>query len=494
MRHCFIANSTVSQSYYGRLTVFAAKYLNAHCILFLCSIALTKKTHGESVFALDRTSLEFWKYIIIYAGYVLESYITYEYIQTVFRRKRSGRFTFPAFVIGFNLLFAINLFNNIIVNLISHAIVISVLIILCYEFSVGAVVFHTTTLNVMLMISELISVAALNIIYGENYLNTQSINIYLFASIISKLMFLLTCKFMSRFAQKENPHSRKSYLLFLLPISSALNIMLIVYLTSKMDYGEKVNWFTAGSCVLLLFANIMVFILYENSIKTEQALSVLRLSEQKNKLDFEYNMLLEQRLSRSRMLVHDVKHHFGMLYSMARESGDTASMEYIREYMNQDIFVTSALRTGNKIADVIINNNHRVCQAEGIKLELVHNNVDFSFVNDIDLCCIFSNLSDNAVESAKKSKNKTVDIVMYESENKSFKFIEISNSCDQKPVFKDFGMVSTKKDDDGKLHGVGIYSVKRAVEKYDGDLKWNYDENKREFTVVVMLQMPREKH
>ena len=59
------------------------------------------------------------------------------------------------------------------------------------------------------------------------------------------------------------------------------------------------------------------------------------------------------------------------------------------------------------------------------------------------------------------------------------------NSCDDKPLSKGNELITTKKDK--KFHGLGVKNIKRIAAKYGGEYKWSYDENKREFTTVIIF-------
>lgn len=61
--------------------------------------------------------------------------------------------------------------------------------------------------------------------------------------------------------------------------------------------------------------------------------------------------------------------------------------------------------------------------------------------------------------------------------------IKVENGMEVKPIIKNDNLLTSKVDD--KLHGWGIKSVKSAVEKYGGVIKYTVSEDK--FKVVVTL-------
>ena len=109
----------------------------------------------------------------------------------------------------------------------------------------------------------------------------------------------------------------------------------------------------------------------------------------------------------------------------------------------------------------------------------------FEFANETDICCILSNLLDNAIESAEKSSEKLLNIEFFSHADRNMLFIEIENSCDNEPNMKNGHLLTAKKDK--SKHGIGLYSVEKTVKKYNGELYFNYSEDTKKFRISVML-------
>ena len=77
-----------------------------------------------------------------------------------------------------------------------------------------------------------------------------------------------------------------------------------------------------------------------------------------------------------------------------------------------------------------------------------------------------SNLISNAYEAALKSDEKKIKVQMYMQNDGSFIIIKIENSFSGEIVRQGDRLLTTKKD--GNIHGVGIESVEKVAEKYDG--------------------------
>lgn len=69
--------------------------------------------------------------------------------------------------------------------------------------------------------------------------------------------------------------------------------------------------------------------------------------------------------------------------------------------------------------------------------------------------------------------------------NKRNSFQAIANSCDTPPKQSGNRLLSTKSDT--QAHGFGLKSVKKTIQKYQGDYEWNYDVDAKQFTMTVMI-------
>ena len=67
----------------------------------------------------------------------------------------------------------------------------------------------------------------------------------------------------------------------------------------------------------------------------------------------------------------------------------------------------------------------------------------------------------------------------------SYRKISVINSCDTAPDTKNGELITTKKNKEA--HGLGTKSIKKIVDKYDGELDWEYDENAKQFKFTILI-------
>lgn len=140
-------------------------------------------------------------------------------------------------------------------------------------------------------------------------------------------------------------------------------------------------------------------------------------------------------------------------------------------------------KTNNNLLDLIIKKYNYICKKNSISFEKNIHSSEIDFISDSDLTAIFNNLLDNAVEAAKTSTRKY--IVLNINNFGNITHIDLLNSCDEAPVAKNHRLITNKRD--RITHGYGYKSVSRTVKKYNGDIEWQYDKEKKEFSVSIII-------
>lgn len=98
----------------------------------------------------------------------------------------------------------------------------------------------------------------------------------------------------------------------------------------------------------------------------------------------------------------------------------------------------------------------------------------------MDLCVIFGNALDNAIEACDRVENEERQIYVYMMYSPQELTCRISNTA-KKPEHE---IIKTSKSD--KLnHGFGLENIKKTVEKYNGVVNIEQDEEK--FTLSFSL-------
>lgn len=148
----------------------------------------------------------------------------------------------------------------------------------------------------------------------------------------------------------------------------------------------------------------------------------------------------------------------------------------------------SVICTGNNDIDSIL--NYFIQNAKNKNIEvLVNIKIGKEMkINFFDLNIILGNLMDNAIEGTLNAEKKIIMLSM-ELDRKVL-YINIKNSYDQVVRIKDNKLMTRKSD---KIsHGIGLENIRIIVNKYNGQLDINYDENVFEVDILLYLNMNNE--
>lgn len=124
--------------------------------------------------------------------------------------------------------------------------------------------------------------------------------------------------------------------------------------------------------------------------------------------------------------------------------------------------------TGNGIVDAILTEKQE--KATTVNTVITFNGaIATSAITATDLCVIFGNTLDNAIEACEKLQTdikKEISVVC--KCNSGFMFLTISNPVTENIKIHNNTIQTTKQDKSN--HGFGLYSLQKIVDKYDGTL------------------------
>lgn len=179
---------------------------------------------------------------------------------------------------------------------------------------------------------------------------------------------------------------------------------------------------------------------------------------------------------------HDLKHQIAGLRS---ETNETKKKEWLDE-MERELDVLSDVgHTGNAVLDGILAAKMGYCRKNKIKVTCVADGSLLSRIHVADLCTIFGNALDNAVESVSMIPEEEKRLIYFSvSRQKSFIFIRMENCCEQELKIGRELLPETSKPDK-KEHGYGMKSIRQTVEKYHGSMDYGLKEGWFELKILI---------
>lgn len=179
---------------------------------------------------------------------------------------------------------------------------------------------------------------------------------------------------------------------------------------------------------------------------------------------------------------HDYRNHIQTMKVLA-EKGD---LEAIKEYLNkldEDLAtVDTVVKTGNAMADAILNSKISLAKSKGINVKVdAHVPVKLK-MSELDLCVILGNLFDNAIEASLPLPENERLIRVYMVMKNTQLYISFTNFTASKKQTKEANLFKTTK---GDGHGFGLVRIDSIIEKLDGYLSRNSEDGA--FTTEVLI-------
>lgn len=202
------------------------------------------------------------------------------------------------------------------------------------------------------------------------------------------------------------------------------------------------------------------------------------------KMELENYKKINQANDKYMELLHNSNHYMRTVYGLLEQDNKDEAINImdsvLTEYEEGELIEYST----NSILNTILSEYYDKSKTNHIEFNIfVEPGFNIECVESMDLVAMVSNLISNAYEAALKSDEKKIKVQMYMQNDGSFIIIKIENSFSGEIVSQGDRLLTTKKD--GNIHGVGIESVEKVAEKYDGWVSTSWG-NKSFRTMLVL--------
>lgn len=179
---------------------------------------------------------------------------------------------------------------------------------------------------------------------------------------------------------------------------------------------------------------------------------------------------------------HDYRNHIQVLKAYASSGNLEAIKAYLDELDTDLATVDTVIKTGNAMADAILNSKISLAKSKGIE---VHADASIPLAlttPDIDLCVIIGNLFDNAIEASMKLPEDKRIIRIYMNMKNTQLYISFTNFTATGKMDKVGKVFKTTK---GEGHGLGLVRIDNIIERLGGYLSRNSEDGA--FTTEILL-------
>lgn len=250
-------------------------------------------------------------------------------------------------------------------------------------------------------------------------------------------------------------------------------------------YQLVINFLLTGTLQLLVF-RFYLHIGKEKEYEKENQLIQMNHRLLERQLE-----ILEESVESGRRIRHDARHHNAVIAEYARRGQREELLQYLKEYEEEITQGVPEMICANAAVNNILAAYTRKARNEGIKVTLdVRIGKDLRF-SSLDLVAILANAYENAIYACmevKKSEDERECFIQLMIKIKKNKLIiTCRNTCRMETELKDG---QPKSEFTG---GVGVSSIVRAAEKYDGDYDFKNDKGVFVFRLIMNMEPASER-
>ena len=276
-------------------------------------------------------------------------------------------------------------------------------------------------------------------------------------------------------------------------LGAAAAIAVTAFFMSNLSYAWADSPFSSSLAVDIFNTRTLVdlggvAILYAYHVQRAELRIKYELNAIQNILQTQYAQYRQSRESIDLInrKYHDLKHQIAAL----RAEPDPAQRNAWLDEMEADIRVYEAQnKTGNPVLDTLFTGKSLLCQKHGITLTVVADGSALNFMDSMDLCTIFGNALDNAIDGVRALPDRDKRLIhLSVSRQKSFVLIRVENYFEGQLQFENGLPRSTKGD--AAYHGFGIKSIRYSVRKYGGQMDISTRDNWFELKLLIPVPEP----
>ncbi len=412
-------------------------------------------------------------------GMFVEMFIVYYCYSSALEKKYPPLKTFMIYIAlqGLNFIKCCFMFDEILLKYITSVLAQFIIIHLLYKDKWLRKVSVCVIYQICVTLGEISAVILAKYVYSADLTKGGDLNAEnVLWSLTAYLLIFLFCVIAMMLVRNEKINIENRIVQY---VSLYVGVqILIVAMFMMFIYEYKITSFIMIAVILAVMAISFVIasMLYKTmkllAKKTAEAEFIKKEADIKDKHFFE----IKAQYMEYRKLRHDFYNHIKVLDNL---DDSEKVKKYIDEIKQKFDSMERVSYCNNPSLDALLSLKNKEADAEKIKTRIAVCDLAGVTVKDYDICSVVANLFDNAIEAAKQTQEKYIDLEINLKADRLFIVVKNSSNEPEKTL------KTTKKDKEH--HGIGLQSVKETAEKYDGDCVFRYD-NGEFVSLVNMVQ------
>lgn len=430
-------------------------------------------------------------YAVVFA---VEAAIAWFYYGNIYPIKRFQPAFGMSFVFGYLLLFLLSANGKPALNILTFLCVNLTLLMFNYKCSAKAGILQAAFLTFSNGVSEVLINLILTFFHFDYNAYTYNFTVMLALGIASKLLYLVIIFLAAHIFKPQSANQNESNLTTLLGVMPAVSgfiVVTVTYIGLTSELNPVTEIMVTISMLALLIVNLAVLILYGRIQVIAAENAALSISKAQDEANVDYYILLRDQYDSQQIMIHDIRKHLGSIRDMLEIGNAVEAEHYIETLESMPSLERTVKLCDDPLLNVILSRYISWAQDIGVAFHCDIKSSDFSFMDATSITALFSNLLSNAVESAQKSEEKKVELSIVKNTEEEYIMISLENSCDIAPETDTTGNFKTTKVNQ-RIHGYGLKSINRVIQKYDGISLPRYDSSSKTFCYTIRFPISNE--
>ena len=259
-------------------------------------------------------------------------------------------------------------------------------------------------------------------------------------------------------------------------------VIIVVYFSDYSAVSERNLFFQnllQFIMIILLIGQYYIFLAHQESDRNLEELKQLKKERDYN---LRYYELAKKNETETAQLRHDLQNEIRTVRALIKD-GEFESADNIWSEMQTRLNSTKAVKyCSMPLLNAVLNVKLSDVDNSQISTDIVLRSCELMPLSPYNVCSLFGNLLDNAIEAVKKEKGDK-EIIMHSSVKNGLFLLKVQNTCTIVPqIDKHKHFISDKQEPD---HGHGSRIIRRIVQEHSGQYITELENNM--MTVIVAL-------
>lgn len=311
--------------------------------------------------------------------------------------------------------------------------------------------------------------------------------------ILLIIILLLVWRIRKRSSQHEEERLYRQLQPWERRLLSLVGLLLLVYVSllegiasvEHLSGTMQVSIIVCSVIAMLLAVSVVVLVLQGN--KKTYYENTAALNRSYLNAEVKHFEAYRKTQTETRRIRHDMKNHLQAMLYLAQEGRNEELRDYLQQLTDSVEQLNPEIRCGNTLADAICNEKNQIALQRGISFTVEGKMPETVGLEAVDICTIFANALDNALEALDNTSLTERWIKLNISMQGDLLFLRFANPVWQSGLELQ-GKKTTKQDQVN--HGFGLLNIQLAAEKYNGTIRKQVSENGEKisvFTLEIML-------